>query len=116
MINTGLPNIASAVMAWARPTTVWLVGKRDWTFKTYDTYYKKTGNVFRQPTGQTLEMKFEGQRKWNEEKVFTDTKINLDVDDLIMFDTVENPRFRILEKTDYSQFGYYEYLVKSDYQ
>lgn len=110
-----IPNVESAVMAWAEPRRVFIVGKRIIDFKVHESTYEKTANVVRVPSGQALEMKPEGQRKWNKEKLFTDTTLELKVDDIIIFDCQDGERFRVVNKADYSQSGFYEYDLLSDY-
>lgn len=105
----------SAVMAWAKTTKVFVAGKRINDYKTYETYYPFVMKVFRVPSGQALEMKPEGQRAWNRESLYTDNKYSLDVDDIIYFEGKDTERFRITNKTDYSQFGFIQYEIVSDY-
>jgi hypothetical protein len=105
----------SAVMAWAKPTRVFVIGKRLENFKVYESSYEKVINIFRVPTGQQLMMKPEGQRRWNTETVYTDTDIDLKVDDKIIFDCADSQRFRIIDKTDWKDYGFIEYKLQSDY-
>jgi len=110
------PNMRSAVMAWAVPTTVFVSAKRQVDFKTVESYFEKTVNMFRVPTGQQLEMKHEGQRRWNTETIYADNQLDLRVDDIIIFDCADGQKFRVMNKTDWNQFGYVEYHVTSDYR
>lgn len=105
----------SAVMAWAKSTKIFVAGKRLHDYKTYETFYEYNLKLFRVPTGQSLEMKPEGQRAWNKETIYTDTKYNLNVDDIIYFENTDTERFRITNKTDYNQFGFIQYEIMSDY-
>lgn len=117
MVNStqALPNLKQAVMAWASETNVFIVGKSQQDFKTVESYYQKTVKLVRIPSGQNLEMKHEGQRRWNYETIFADHNLDLKVDDVIMFDCISSQRFRVIKKNDYSKFGYIEYQVQSDY-
>jgi hypothetical protein len=110
------PNMRSAIMAWAKLTKVFIVGKRQVDFKTVESVYMKECHIFRNPTGQQLQMLPEGQRAWNSEKIFSDMDLELKVDDLIMLDCETSQKYRVMNKTDYSQFGYYEYDIMSDYK
>jgi len=110
------PNMRSAVMAWASPTTVFVSAKRQVDFKTVESYFEKTVNMFRVPTGQQLDMKPEGQRRWNTETVYSDNQLDLRVDDIIIFECAEGQKFRVMNKTDWTQFGYIEYQITSDYR
>jgi hypothetical protein len=109
------PNLRQAVMAWASDTKVFIVAKRQNDYLTEEIYFEKNVKMFRVPTGQNLEMKPEGQRKWNNETIYADISLDLKVDDIIIFDCVSGQRFRVLSKTDWNQFGYVEYAILSDY-
>lgn len=102
-------------MAWASDTKVFIVAKRQNDYLTEEIYFEKNVKMFRVPTGQNLEMKPEGQRKWNNETIYADISLDLKVDDIIIFDCVSGQRFRVLSKTDWNQFGYVEYAILSDY-
>jgi len=110
------PNMRSAVMAWATPTRVFIAGKRQDDFKTVETYYEKIVSLFRVPTSQALDMKPEGQRRWNTETIYADVALELKVDDIIVFECADGQKFRVMDKTDWNQFGYVEYSVVSDYR
>lgn len=109
------PNLNSAIMAWAKPTNIFIAAKRLHDFKVIESYFEKTVSIFRVPTGQQLEMKHEGQRSWNNETIYTDNSLDLKVDDIIIFECAESQKFRILNKTDWSQYGFNEYHITSDY-
>lgn len=115
MMNNQLPNMNAAVMAWARETRVFVTAKRTYDYKVEESYFEKTVKLFRVPTGQSLEMKPEGQRKWNTELLYTDNDLDLKVDDIIIFDCKESEKFRVMNKTDWNQFGYIEYKITSTY-
>lgn len=109
------PNMHAAVMAWASPTLVYVIGKRMVDFKTVESYTEHQVNLVRIPSGQQLDMKPEGQRRWNMETIYADNAFDLRVDDNITFDCINSQRFRIMNKTDWSQYGFIEYQVISDY-
>lgn len=109
------PNMKAAVMAWAEPTKIFIVAKRTADYLVNESYFEKTIKMFRVPSSQNLEMKPEGQRRWNQETVYCDTSFDLKVDDIIIFGCTSGERFRIISKTDYKQFGYVQYELLSDY-
>lgn len=115
MMNNQLPNMNAAVMAWARETRVFVTAKRTYDYKVEESYFEKTVKLFRVPTGQSLEMKPEGQRKWNTELLYTDNSLDLKVDDIVVFECKESEKFRVMNKTDWNQFGYIEYKLTSTY-
>ena len=102
-------------MAWAEQTTVFVVAKRQVNFKTVESKYQKTVAIVRNPNGQDLDMKPEGQRRWNTETVYSDPDLDLKVDDMISFSCEDSQRFRVVSKTDFSKYGYIEYSLMSDY-
>lgn len=109
------PNIGSAVMAWAIKTTVFVNAKYLDDYETKEFFIEKTANIFRVPTGQALDMKPIGQRRWNNEIIYADTSLDLSVDDVIYFDCNDQQKFRVINKTDYTNFGFTEYQIQSDY-
>lgn len=116
MITNAWPNIGFTVMAWARPTLVYIVCKRQQDFKTVESLIERNVKMMRQPIGQDLEMKTEGQRKWIDEIIFAECSLELKPDDIIMFGCETGEKFRVVSKTDWSQYGYVEYKLKSDYK
>jgi hypothetical protein len=105
----------SAVMAWASDVTIFIVAKRQNDYLTEESYFEKTIKMVRIPTGQNLEMKPEGQRRWNAETIYADNSLELKVDDIIIFDCKAGQRFRVIAKTDWNNYGYVEYSILSDY-
>lgn len=110
-----LPNLNSAVMAWARPTRVLIVAKRQEEFKTIESYYEKTVSIFRSRGNRTLEMTPDGQRNITTEKIYTDNSLILKNDDVILFECNNGEKFRVIDNVNYSEHGYMEYTIKSDY-
>lgn len=115
-MDSWLPNLNCAVMAWASMTKVFISGKYQADYRIEETYFERNVNIFRVPTGQRLEMKMEGQRAWNNETIYTDNALDLSVDDIIIFNCFEGQKYRILNKTDWSAYGYIEYEITSDYK
>ena len=114
-MNNQLPNMNAAVMAWAKETRVFISAKRTDDYKVVESYFEKVVKIFRVPTGQALEIKAEGQRKWNTEILYSDNALDLKVDDIIIFECKESEKFRVMNKTDWNQFGFVEYRITSTY-
>ena len=114
-MNNQLPNMNAAVMAWARETRVFITAKRTYDYKVEESYFEKSVKIFRVPTGQALEMKPEGQRQWNTEILYSDNSLDLKVDDIIVFECRESQKFRVMNKTDWNQFGFIEYRITSTF-
>ena len=115
MKRKSFPNMKSAVMAWAVPTKIFVVCKKQLDFKTVEYLVEKTVKMVRIPSGQDLAIKKEGQRKWNDETVYTGTDLDLKVDDMIIFDCEEGFKFRIMNKISYNDFGFIQYDLTSTF-
>lgn len=115
MISDNLPNLRSAVLAWGMPTNVYIVHKWVHDNEIKETYRKKTCIIFQVPTGQNLDIKTEGQRAWNTETLYTDSALDLKVDDVIMLHNLVSQRYRVVNKTDWAKYGFFEYQVTQDY-
>jgi hypothetical protein len=109
------PNMKSAVMHWASRTTVFVVCKSLSDYEVKESFNQLSAIMLRIPTGQDLMMKPEGQRAWNGETLYADTSLQLGVDDIIIFDDINSTRYRVVSKTDYSNYGFIEYNILSDY-
>lgn len=69
------------------------------------------GNV--QPlTGRQLQMKPEGERKWNWIQVFAEPSINLSPDDVIIFLGIQ---YRVMSKKNFKLYGYVAFELVEDY-
>jgi hypothetical protein len=62
---------------------------------------------------RTLEMNKDGQRKWTYFKLLALPTLELTVDSIILR---ENIQYRVMLKTDYTQYGYVEYMLVNDYE
>ena len=68
----------------------------------------------RQPfKAQQLQMLAEGQRAWKWETIHCQPDVKLRPDDIILIDGV---KFRVMEKYDYSPYGYLQFNIVSDYK
>ncbi len=105
----------SAVMAWAKDTRDFVTAKFQTDYETELTFKEQNVRIFRAPSGQQLDFKMTGQRSFNSEKIFADISLDLNLDAVIMFDNETNPKYRVINKTDYSDFGFIEYDIQSDY-
>ena len=62
--------------------------------------------------GQALYIKPEGQRNWKWFQVHSDTDLVLKTDDVVRYLGVN---YRVMDKTDQSLYGYYEYHLVEDF-
>ena len=96
--------------------------KRQQDYTTVESYSMMTVKLMRQPINQSLEIKRTGERYWIDEQIFAEASLQLSVDDEIMLDCkpctniYSGKRYRVMDRVDWSQFGYMEYKVKSDYK
>jgi hypothetical protein len=117
MTAAGLPNMMPAVNAWAQTLQFVVVGRESVDFKTVETYSPIKGRGMRVPmTAQQLQIKPEGQRAWKWERIFCSPSIQLEVNDIIIFGlNSKETRYRVMAKTDYSEYGYLEYEIVQDF-
>ena len=115
MKKKSFPNMRSAVMAWAIPTKIFIVCKKQVDFKTEEYLVEKNIKLVRVPSGQDLEMKKEGQRKWNDETIYSSTDLDLKVDDMIIFECISGSKFRIMNKINFNDFGFIQYDLTSTF-
>jgi hypothetical protein len=106
----------AAIMTWAKPIKVYVSGKKQVDYKTIESFRLETIKLFRVPSGQQLQQSGLGQRAWNNETVYVDCKADLNVDDIIVFDCPEGERYRIMNKTDFSNFGFNVFEITNGFQ
>lgn len=116
MLPKNKPNLNACALTWAEETRVFLASKYQDEYETKIRFIELKGKVFRSPSGQALEMKNTGQRSFNNEKIITDTRINLNIDAVIYFENNDEKQFRVINKFDWSEFGFIEYDIVSDYE
>ncbi|NCX93983.1 MAG: hypothetical protein EBX40_04840 [Gammaproteobacteria bacterium] len=115
MIPQGLPNVGNVIMAWAKLTSVYVVCKRQQDFKTVESYIERTVRAMLQPKNQPLNIMEQGQRKWSEKTLYAEVSLLLKPDDVIIFGCQSGKRFRVIDVVDWSDYGYMEYSLRSDY-
>lgn len=116
MLPRNKPNLNACALTWADYTRVFVASKYQDEYETKTRFIELFGKVFRIPSGQALEMKNTGQRSFNNEKVITDTNINLNIDAVIYFENYDGKQFRVINKYDWGEFGFIEYDIVSDYE
>ena len=114
MIKPALPNLESALGAWAQPLTFVEVVKELRDFKEVETYQARKTRGVRSPLRpQELALKPEGQRAWKWEKIHASPTLQLKIDAIIVFN---DRRYRVMSKNDYAEYGYVEYDIVEDFQ
>ena len=108
-----LPNVGEALMDWFQPLVLSKVKKSVVNGELYEkvTSYPFMGVV--QPfTAQNLEMAPSGQRKWKWYTIHCFPSLILEPDDEFKF---KGNDYRVMSKSDWTEYGYIEYHVIQDY-
>jgi hypothetical protein len=117
MRTTQLPNVSSAIAAWGQTLQFVVVAKGPLEdFVETETFIPKSVKGARVPfKAQSLSMKPIGERAWKWETIFASPSLILKVGDEIIFGEGET-RYRVMERRDWSEYGYVEYDICQGYQ
>jgi hypothetical protein len=108
-----VPNVSGAMKNWFQPTVFGVVTKVTQGFQVVETVVDTTYKAVVQPlSAQRVAMKPEGQRKWEWLWIHAEPAMNLEVDSIIRYKTVQ---FRIAAKKNFEIYGYVEYEIVNDY-
>lgn len=108
-----LPNVQDAMTSWFQVLTFTKIKKEIVNFQLVETSESTTFCGVRQPfTAQQLSMKPDGQRNWKWETIHAFPNLILKPDDVIVFSGCV---YRVMQKTDYKEYGYIEYQIVQDY-
>ena len=111
-----LPNVFSAISAWGQELQFVLVAKALDTFIDTESFIPKSVRGARVPfKPQALAMKSEGERAWKWETIFASPSLDLKIGDEIIWGE-NQPRYRVMEVRDWSEYGYREYDCCQGYQ
>lgn len=111
---TGLPQMGEVLPSWFQPMTFTLVTKSLVDYEVQEVLVTVTTQGVRQPmSAQELAIKPEGQRGWKWETIHCLPNVKLKLDDIIIFDTV---KYRVMQKWDWSEYGYIQYEICQDYE
>ena len=113
-INFGeLPDLSEALLGWFVKMSFIVITKVSEGFKIVEQEEVVSFMGVWQPMGaQKLMMKPEGQRDWKWFTCHSDTSLELKPDDKISYKSAE---YRVMEKLDYTEYGYYEYHIVEGY-
>lgn len=110
---TDLPDVSSGVMLFFQPLKVFLVQKEQVAGYTEEQEICRNTHGVRQPfTAQQLQIKAEGERAWIWHKLHCLPDLILKVDDKVR---IQKLSFRVMQRTDYREYGYLEYDLVQDY-
>lgn len=111
---TGLPQVGDVLPSWFQTLTFTLVTKYLVDYEVQEVLVTITTQGVRQPmNAQQLSIKPEGQRGWKWETIHCLPNVKLKLDDIIIFDNV---KYRVMEKWDWSEYGYLEYHICQAYE
>lgn len=108
-----VPNVGGAMLDWFQRTVFTVVSKSVAAFQVVEVGAAITFWGVVQPlTGRKLEIKPEGQRRWNWIWVHSQTQLPLTTDDVINYLGIQ---YRVMSEKNYAIYGYYEYELVNDY-
>lgn len=111
--QSNLPDVSDALLDWFQNMTFDLITKAITDYDLTETATTISTKGVRQPfSAQQLSIKPEGQRAWKWETLHCLPDVKLNPDDIVVFNGV---RYRVMEKLDYSEYGYLEYHIIQDY-
>ncbi len=113
----GMPDVSGGILNYFRPIVLVRVTKNNVRLQLVETQERieSSGVVF--PAKRRLDMKPEGQRKWNVKTLFTLPTVKLTEDDIVSIQesTGRTTSYRVMGDGDWSQAGYVTYDLTEDY-
>ena len=111
--QSNLPDVSDALLDWFQNMTFDLISKAITDYGLTETATTISTKGVRQPfSAQQLSIKPEGQRAWKWETLHCLPDVKLNPDDIVVFNGI---RYRVMDKLDYSEYGYLEYHIIQDY-
>jgi hypothetical protein len=113
-VAPGLPDVSDAVRAFLLPIQIGIIQKAqiDGYANEVPTYYDTFAAVY-PLTAEDLRLKPEGQRSWKWQKLWMLSDIIMTTDDKVI---IAGDTYRVMEKSDNSQYGYFDYTIMQDYE
>lgn len=112
--TNNLPNMSETIKNWFQNLTFKKIVKSIVNYQAVETETIISTKGVRQPfSPQQLKVKPEGQRGWKWETLHCLTNVVLVPDEIVEFNSI---RYRVIEKKDYSEYGYIEYEIVQDFQ
>lgn len=111
--DSGLPDMAGALDGWMQSYSIKVIIKEVVDFEVSETENSITFQGVVQPVSpRVIEQKPEGQRDWRWIQIHSKTSLNASLDDKVIYDGVQ---YRIMQKSNYSHYGYFWYQLMEDY-
>ncbi len=112
--TNNLPNMSETIKNWFQNLTFKKIVKSIVNYQAVETETIISTKGVRQPfSPQQLKVKPEGQRGWKWETLHCLTNVVLVPDEIVEFNSI---RYRVIEKKDYTEYGYIEYEIVQDFQ
>lgn len=113
-LSSGLPDVAGAIDVILQPTRAVIVQKQQIAGRTQEVPIEISTKASVQPfTAQQLSIKPEGLRAWKWFSIFCLRNADLKPGDAFI---IKGMRYKIMEKYDWSAYGYFKYDAMEDYQ
>ena len=112
-LASGVPDVGASIMEVLQPVTATYVEKQQIAGYTQEITINLPTKASIQPNNQPLKMMPEGQRKWKYFTIYALCNLNLQPD---MQFTIRGIVYRILDKTDWKEYGFIKYDTVQDYQ
>lgn len=107
-----VPNMSGTLGGWTQRMVFNIITKETINFEIVETTRNVSFDGVWQPMGpKQLQIKPTEQRAWPWFIVHSTTDLNLKIDDMIFY---RNQGYRVMELTNYLEYGYMEYHLVSD--
>ncbi len=108
-----VPDVSGAILDWFQAMTFTVIAKSISAFQVVETPTVVNFRGVIQPlSGRQIMMKPEGQREWDWLLLYSDTALQLNIDDVVTYIGVQ---YRVMAKKDFSLYGYMDYHIVEDY-
>lgn len=111
--KNNLPNLSNPIKKWFLDTNFIFVTKsivdgEVVEVETADSFFGVVQNL----DSKQLQIKPEAQRAWGWKMIHSLPSLTLNVDDIIIYDSI---RYRVMNVRDYNEYGYMEYHIVEDF-
>ena len=110
---SSLPSVAGGVEMFLQPVRIGIVQTQLVYGRSTDVTIYKYTQACRQPMAENLAVRKEGDRSWRWHTIYMTPEMDLQTNDVI---ELQGVRFRIMEKTDWKEYGYTSYNAIEDYK
>ena len=111
---SGLPQVGHVLPGWFQPLKFEIITKSLVNYEVEEVVIEVNTQGVRQPmTAQKLAIKPEGQRAWKWGTLHCLPDVPLKVDDKVVFGS---KTYRVMNKWDWSEYGYLEYEICQGYE